>query len=140
MHDRGLCIARGHAWQGKWQLQRAVRILLECILVIMQFWNFFCQIIGWSPAYGVVAPVWDILDLPLELHICIKMGMLYHTLGLKQNKDSMNWKFNYLVISLFTDCPLESIPRDSVKSSSLLLDSRELHYSHLKLNSVTQTK
>ena len=52
----------------------------------------------------------------------------------------MNWKFNYLVISLFTDCPLESIPRDSVKSSDLLLDSRELHYSHLKLNSVTQTQ
>ena len=38
MHGRGCawwgaCLARGCAWQKKWQLQRAVRILLEYILV-----------------------------------------------------------------------------------------------------------
>ena len=30
---RGMCGLGGHAWQEKWQLQWAVRILLECILV-----------------------------------------------------------------------------------------------------------
>ena len=38
MHGRGhvwqgACIAGGHAWQERWPLQRAVCILLECILV-----------------------------------------------------------------------------------------------------------
>ena len=30
----GSCMAGGHAWQEQWQLQRAARILLECILVL----------------------------------------------------------------------------------------------------------
>ena len=39
MHGRGACMAGGCVWQGcvwqeRWPLQRAVRILLECILVI----------------------------------------------------------------------------------------------------------
>ena len=54
MHDRGACVAREHVWQGahmaggmygrgmcggghawheKWQLQQAIRILLEYIIV-----------------------------------------------------------------------------------------------------------
>ena len=42
MHGQGACMAEGHAWQGghAWQIlrdtvyERAVRILLECILVM----------------------------------------------------------------------------------------------------------
>ena len=39
MHGRGACMTGGCVWQGcvwqeRWPLQRAVRILLECILVI----------------------------------------------------------------------------------------------------------
>ena len=30
---QGVCMAGGHAWQEEWQLQWAVHILLECILV-----------------------------------------------------------------------------------------------------------
>ena len=30
---QGACMGGGHVWQEKWQLQRVVRILLECILV-----------------------------------------------------------------------------------------------------------
>ena len=40
MHGRGNMHGRGHAWQERWPLQRAVRILLECILVFRLF--FFC--------------------------------------------------------------------------------------------------
>ena len=33
-HGRGVCVAGGHTWQGVQRaLQRAVHILLECILV-----------------------------------------------------------------------------------------------------------
>ena len=46
VHGGGGCVhGRGHSWQGgreKWQLQRAVRILLKCILVLdlnVQIWN-----------------------------------------------------------------------------------------------------
>ena len=34
---RGVCMLGGHPWQEKWQLQRAVHILLECILVLRRF-------------------------------------------------------------------------------------------------------
>ena len=51
MNGRGVCMARGHMWQGAcmahtsppWQIlrdtvnERAVRILLECILVVQLF-------------------------------------------------------------------------------------------------------
>ena len=30
------CVAGGHAWQERWPLQQAVRILLECILVLLE--------------------------------------------------------------------------------------------------------
>ena len=32
-HDRGMCVARGCAWQKKWPFQWTVLILLECIPV-----------------------------------------------------------------------------------------------------------
>ena len=37
MVGRGCVWQEDHAWQKKWQLQRVVRILLECILVIEIF-------------------------------------------------------------------------------------------------------
>ena len=47
MHGRGACVEGGHAWQGEgehaWQIlrdtvnERAVRILLECILLSKSF-------------------------------------------------------------------------------------------------------
>ena len=43
MHGRGACVAggvcmaQGCVWQEKWQLQQAVHILLECILVSVSF-------------------------------------------------------------------------------------------------------
>ena len=43
MHGTGMCVTggmcgRGHTWQERWPLQRAVRILLECILVVNEYW------------------------------------------------------------------------------------------------------
>ena len=53
MHGKGVCVAERHVWQGaclaggrawqgrvwqeRWPLQRAVHILLECILVVSFF-------------------------------------------------------------------------------------------------------
>ena len=33
---QGACVTQGHAWQERRPLQRAVRILLECILVFLE--------------------------------------------------------------------------------------------------------
>ena len=34
---QGACVTQGHAWQERRPLQRAVRILLECILVFLEY-------------------------------------------------------------------------------------------------------
>ena len=54
MHDQGGMHGRGYVWQGvmhggghtwqeRWPLKRAVRILLECILV--KYWNSLLSVI-----------------------------------------------------------------------------------------------
>ena len=50
VHGRGACAVGGvRAWQEKWQLQWAVRILLECILV-------FCKIsLKWAVTLNIVS-------------------------------------------------------------------------------------
>ena len=55
MHSRGVCVhGGGHAWRGEraWQIlrdtvnKRAVRILLECILIVCFF--FIVVIVAWA--------------------------------------------------------------------------------------------
>ena len=61
MHGRRVCVAGGCAWQGgrAWQIlrdtvnERAVRILLECILVI----TMFLSKVKFAPVHGRVIKI-----------------------------------------------------------------------------------
>ena len=60
----GVCMAGGHVWQEKRQLQRAVRILLECILVLKIIMKVFIlsQKSFCLTPHNIYFEYWSILD------------------------------------------------------------------------------